>query len=530
VKKYFAYTRVSTTRQGEQGVSLQQQREAIERFASRSGLDVCDWLEEQETAAKQGRPIFSTMLKRLRLGHAAGVIIHKIDRSARNLKDWADLGQLIDQGIEVHFANESLDLHSRGGRLSADIQAVVASDFIRNLREETKKGIYGRLKQGLSPFPAPLGYIDRGPGKAKAIDPIAGPILKEAFTLYSTGRFGIHALTDEVNRMGLRTRGGKPVAHNLIARVLKNPFYTGILYIRKNGQSFIGVHEPLISPALFERVRQVLAGKRVRGTSQHDLLFRRLIRCASCNRSLIAERQKGHVYYRCHNRKCPPTILREESIDAAIRFHVEKLRLAPDEGPYIDELVDEKMAEEKYLIESEVNTLQLRLHGTIERQNRLTDAYLDGALDRQDYEQRKMTLSMERRELENRMSAAALGDSGILAQLKKMVELLKHAYIQYENGFPDEKRDLVNDIMSNRTASGKSITMTMRSAFSEVANRPRSSSGCPAAFEGRTSKDDSSKEIIPKLGSLDPSCQEFWKRWIDNLCDPGTAECQESVE
>jgi len=128
------------------------------------------------------------------------------------------------------------------------------------------------------------------------------------------------------------------------------------------------------------------------------------------------------------------------------------------------------------------------------------------------------------------MSAAALGDSGILAQLKKMVELLKHAYIQYENGFPDEKRDLVNDIMSNRTASGKSITMTMRSAFSEVANRPRSSSGCPAAFEGRTSKDDSSKEIIPKLGSLDPSCQEFWKRWIDNLCDPGTAECQESVE
>ena len=32
---------------------------------------------------------------------------------ARNLKDWADLGELIDQGIEVHFANEGLDLHLR---------------------------------------------------------------------------------------------------------------------------------------------------------------------------------------------------------------------------------------------------------------------------------------------------------------------------------------------------------------------------------------------------------------------------------
>jgi len=522
VKKYFAYTRVSTTRQGEQGVSLQQQREAIERFASRTGLEVCDWLEEQETAAKLGRPIFNKMLKRLRLGHAAGVIMHKIDRSARNLKDWADLGQLIDQGIEVHFANEALDLNSRGGRLSADIQAVVASDFIRNLREETKKGIYGRLKQGLCPFPAPLGYLDRGPGQAKAVDPVAGPIVKEAFALYSSGRVGIHALTDEVNRVGLCTRTGKPVGHNLIARILKNPFYTGIMHIQKTGESFVGVHEPLISRALFERVQQIMAGKRVRGTSQHDLLFRRLIRCASCNRSLIAEKQKGHVYYRCHNRKCPSTILREESIGAAIRFHVEKLRLAPDEGPYIDELVDEKMAEEKHLIESEVSTLQLRLHGIIDRQSRLTDAYLEGTLDRQDYEQRKMTILMDRRELEDRMSAAQSGDSGVLAQLKKMVELVKHAYIQYENGFPDEKRDLVSDIMSNRTASGKSLTMTMHSALSEVANRPKSSSGCPPAFESRTSEENTLKELAQKHVRLTRDCQEFWKRWIDDLCDSET--------
>lgn len=59
------------------------------------------------------------MLKLLRHGKADGVLIHKIDRSARNLKDWADLGELIDKGIKVHFVNESIDLNSRGGRLSA---------------------------------------------------------------------------------------------------------------------------------------------------------------------------------------------------------------------------------------------------------------------------------------------------------------------------------------------------------------------------------------------------------------------------
>src|SRR5437016_6096341 len=128
--KFFSYARVSTTRQGE-GVSLQQQKEANERSAAHLGVKIIEVFEEQETAAKRGRPVFSRMLRLLKSGKASGVIIHKIDRSARNLRDWADLGELIDSGVEVLFANESLDLRSRGGRLAADIQAVVASDFIR---------------------------------------------------------------------------------------------------------------------------------------------------------------------------------------------------------------------------------------------------------------------------------------------------------------------------------------------------------------------------------------------------------------
>src|SRR5262245_32052818 len=149
---FYAYTRVSTLKQGEKGVSLQEQHAAIARYAERQGLHITQWFEERLTAAKKGRPLFARMLKGLRRGEANGVIIHKIDRSARNLRDWADLGELIDAGVAVHFANESLDLHSRGGRLSADIQAVVASDYIRNLREEVLKGLKGRLKQGILPF------------------------------------------------------------------------------------------------------------------------------------------------------------------------------------------------------------------------------------------------------------------------------------------------------------------------------------------------------------------------------------------
>src|SRR5580704_11758737 len=172
MKQCFGYIRVSTVKQGVKGVSLEEQKDAILRHASRNNLEIVSWFQEMETAAKQGRPEFNAMLKLLRQGKAQGVVLHKIDRGARNLRDWLDIGDLSDAGVAVHFANESIDLHSRGGRLSADIQAVVSADYIRNLREEALKGFYGRLKQGFYPLAAPLGYLNRGGGKAKEIDPI----------------------------------------------------------------------------------------------------------------------------------------------------------------------------------------------------------------------------------------------------------------------------------------------------------------------------------------------------------------------
>ena len=99
MKSYFAYIRVSTVRQGEHGSSLQEQRDAILAFAARNELHIGAWYEERETAAKIGRYQFSRMVATLKRAKAAGVIFHKIDRSARNLRDWSAIQDLADQGF-----------------------------------------------------------------------------------------------------------------------------------------------------------------------------------------------------------------------------------------------------------------------------------------------------------------------------------------------------------------------------------------------------------------------------------------------
>ncbi len=195
MKHYFGYIRVSTPKQGQTGVSLQEQRTAIEQYARRHNLAVDRWYEDQVTAAKRGRRVFERMLRERRKAGAAGVIVHKIDRSARNFFDWADMNDLMDEGVEIHIASENRRIETRDDRLAADVQAVVAVDYIRNLREETIKGFYGRLKQGLYPLKAPLGYLDRGRGKAKEIDPVHGPLIRWAFEAYATGAFTLDSLS-----------------------------------------------------------------------------------------------------------------------------------------------------------------------------------------------------------------------------------------------------------------------------------------------------------------------------------------------
>src|ERR1700687_4190870 len=136
MNSYFAYIRVSTVRQGERGSSLFEQRDAIKAFAGRHGLKIAAWFEERETAAKVGRREFSRMLSALRKRIATGVIFHKIDRSARNLKDWSVIQDLADQGVDVRFTQESINLGSNEGKLTGDFLAVISSHYIRNLREE----------------------------------------------------------------------------------------------------------------------------------------------------------------------------------------------------------------------------------------------------------------------------------------------------------------------------------------------------------------------------------------------------------
>lgn len=497
MKECFGYVRVSTVKQGE-GVSLETQKEAILGFAARNEITITKWFEEKETAAKSGRPVFGAMLKELRKRAASGVVMHKIDRSARNFADWAKIGELADAGIDVHFATESLDFRSRGGRLSADIQAVIAADYIRNLREETIKGINGRLKQGLYPFGAPIGYLNNGGGKPKTPDPDRASLIQEAFELYASGQHSLRSLTAEMARRGLRSWRGKPLGKSGIEVILANPFYCGLIRIKTTGATYQGIHEPLVSVRTFERVQDIRAGKSGKKMARHNHVYRGLFRCRLCRASMIPERQKGHVYYRCQTQVCATKCIREEILEASIMALLTRMRLTDADVKTL--ITDAERWCAARAKEDGSQSARLQLAQIDSRLERLTDVMLDGVIDQETYAKRKEALLLERIRVEAILENARNKRSDAW-HVEKFLELIKSLVELYRIANPPEKRELVEITTSNRMVAEKNISV-------EPSNWLTSAEGVLSVYWGahRRPKSRSSRQVreqqIPKLIEL----------------------------
>ena len=503
-KRYFGYIRVSTVRQGEQGVSLQEQKQSIKLYAGRFGLSVTDWFEDRVTAAKSGRQNFSRMLKQLRAGKADGVVIHKIDRSARNLRDWAELGDLIDQGIEVHFSHESLDMHSRGGRLAADIQAVVAADYVRNLRQETLKGLRGRLRQGILPFSAPIGYLDMGAGKPKEPDPKSAPLVAWTFERYATGDVGLHALRTEANALGLRNRYGRKVSINSLSAILNNPFYAGTIRIKRTGETYSGAHEPIISVTLFERVQHVLQGKRQRRGLRHDFLFRRMFRCKLCGKTLIPERQKSFVYYRCHTKPCATTTVREEAIEAAIAERLSEIEVPEEEVAELESLISQVRNNWQQTQHEQERASNLKIGAVQARLDRLTDAFVDGEIDKASYVDRKNRLVRDLRVLQERSQTVESEARPVISRLDRYLEQAKTARSSYITAIPSEKRMLCAEVTSNLYVERKYVGVELRFPY-ELFKKHRSFLSSPTNQNApRMTSEDLINELVAYIIHGDP--------------------------
>ena len=499
---YYAYIRVSTAKQTE-GAFLAAQRHIIEEFAARQCITITQWFQESESAYRLGRPVFTHMVNLLRKGQAGGLVMHKIDRSTRNFRDWATIGELHDGGVAVHFAAESIDLGTRGGRLSADIQAVFAADYIRNLKEEIRKGQRERLEAGLYPFTAPLGYLDRGKGKPKVPDPQRAPYVRRAFELYASGEYSLRGLKRQLYREGFRSKHHARVYVSRLDIMLSDPFYMGLIRIKKTGATYAGIHEPLVSAELFKQVQAQRHPRSRIKQSKHNFLYRGMFQCRTCHSSMIGERQRGHVYYRCHQSNCRGNSLREEAVEHEVIRQLRTLTIKASENTAFTKSLKEhlKAPQHKQLDDPEEATQKIAA-----AKERLLDVLSDGVIDAPTYQRKLQELNLRQVEVshteQNKRSKQEEQDrqSQFLEHSKSLVDTYQIANIS-------EKRRILELCFSNKYITAKKIELATKNWLQQTTLPPCVLSCAPNNDKPRSSQQTINQAIHDFQEAS--KCQDF---------------------
>ena len=136
--------------------------------------------------------------------------------------------------------------------------------------------------------------------------------------------------------------------------------------------------------------------------------------------------------------------------------------------------------------DSALRALQLQLSQAKDRLARLTDAYLDQVIERDLFEQRKAALFGEQKDVEAKILELETKGEELPQHLVEFLELAGSAWLLYKSSEPEEKRDLLTIVTSNREVYARSVDLVLSEPFQLVANRREDTNGAPYRDRPRT--------------------------------------------
>lgn len=170
-KGFFLYSRKSTESEDRQILSIESQIRELKEVAERTGVVILEILSEARSAKAPGRPVFNTMMERIKKGEAEGIICWKLDRLARNP---VDAGALIwamqERNIKIITPSQTFSSGDEN-LLLMYIELGSAHKYINDLSKNVKRGIRAKLEKGGWPNRAPLGYLNDAAAKTLIKDP-----------------------------------------------------------------------------------------------------------------------------------------------------------------------------------------------------------------------------------------------------------------------------------------------------------------------------------------------------------------------
>jgi site-specific DNA recombinase len=216
--KAVAYTRVSTIGQAEKGVSMEDQKQKIIQYADLYGFSISEFvMDGGESAKNLNRPGVQRILAMMKQHEIDAVIVAKLDRLTRSVRDLADIVELANRkNISLISVNEHIDTGTAAGRMILNMLGVISQWERETIGERTqtaleyKKSI-GKAYNGVSLY----GY--RNCGGNLIPNETEQEIIDVVMNLHKNKHF-VSEICRRLEEKGFKTRCGKTRWHSKVVK------------------------------------------------------------------------------------------------------------------------------------------------------------------------------------------------------------------------------------------------------------------------------------------------------------------------
>ncbi len=475
-KRAVSYIRVSTREQAqrggsEEGFSLPAQREANKRKAQSMGaLVVKEFADRGESARSANRPELQKMLAYLKEdGGIDYVIVHKLDRLARNRADDVEINRAFEEaGVRLVSTSENID-QTPGGMLLHGIMSSIAEFYSRNLANEVIKGMGEKARNGGTLGKAPLGYVNvRGRDengrevRTVALDEERAPLVRLAFSEYATGNWTVSQLAKHLAGLGLDvpatpSKPARPITKGRLHTLLRYPYYKGVVQFQ--GVEYAGKHEPLVDEETWQAVQVVLGSHRSGERERlHNHFLKSTVVCGQCGSRLLVQNTRNgkgvlYPYFICARRQrlhdCTFKAVLIEVVEAQMQEVYRRLYVSETDRQEIERYLLAELARIEGEKDRNVRSLTVRRTNLEDERRRLLQAHYGGAVPLELLKEEQDRLGRELAGIQRQLDAYQADAKLVRAHVEQALDLLEDCYRLYMAA-PDHLRKQLNQVFFER--------------------------------------------------------------------------------
>ena len=311
------------------------------------------------------------------------ILFKDITRWSRRSADYYAIQDRLDKCGCSWIAVEQNHLETRTptGRFTVSVMLGTAQLESENNSSRVRFVFDAMARNGIYPLGthhAPIGYIvDENRHLVK--DPKTEPMMTDLFDHL------LHSRNQAETRRYVQDRYGKSFTSTYFSRVIHNTVYYG-----KFRDEF-DFCQPYITEAQYSIITDTNSPFSERKHTNR-YIFRQICKCAECGATMPGSLIRGHIYYRCPNNYMHKSCNMNRSLrqDRLEQMMLSEIRPSFDAYKYH---VD---------VESNQTDYSERIEALKSKQKRLTEMYIDGAIDRDAYDARKASINAEISRLEPR--------------------------------------------------------------------------------------------------------------------------------